>query len=62
MRGNLGELTVKFTGDASSLSSTISKVQSELSGMNAMSQKGVKSIAEQTRQMGGYDKIVAKPA
>ena len=62
MSGNLGELTVKFTGDASSLSSTISKVQSELSGMNAMSQKGVKSIAEQTRQMGGYDKIVAKSA
>ena len=27
-----------------------------------MSQKGVKSIAEQTRQMGGYDKIVAKSA
>lgn len=62
MSGNLGELTVRFTGDASSLSSTISKVQSELSGMNAMSQKGVKSIAEQTRQMGGYDKIVAKSA
>ena len=62
MSGNLGELTVRFTGDASSLSSTISKVQSELSGMNAMSQKGVKNIAEQTRQMGGYDKIVAKSA
>ena len=46
MSGNLGELTVKFTGDASSLSTTISKVQSELSGMNAMSQKGVKSIAD----------------
>ena len=30
--------------------------------MNAMSQKGVKIIAEQTRQMGGYDKIVAKSA
>jgi hypothetical protein len=37
-------------------------VRPELSGMNAMSQKGVKIIAEQTRQMGGYDKIVAKPA
>lgn len=37
MSANLGELTVRFTGDASELATTISEVQGQLSGLQAKS-------------------------
>lgn len=52
------ELSVRISGDASDLESSIRKVEKELSGLNALSGKGVKSIAEMTSKNGGFAKMV----
>lgn len=52
------ELSVRISGDASDLESSIRKVEKELSGLNALSSKGVKSIAEMTSKNGGFAKMV----
>ncbi len=52
------ELTVRISGDASDLESSVRKVEKELNGLNVMSEKGVKSIAEMTAKNGGFAKMV----
>lgn len=74
MSGSLGDLTVRFTGDASQLAATISEVQSSLSGLEGVSGKAIKGlqgldsvsgknleqIAKQTRAQGGLKSILDK--
>lgn len=74
MSGSLGDLTVRFTGDASQLAATISEVQGSLSGLEGASGKAVKGlqgldsvsgknleqIAQQTRAQGGLKTILDK--
>ena len=74
MSGSLGDLTVRFTGDASQLAATISEVQGSLSGLEGVSGKAIKGlqgldsvsgknleqIAKQTRAQGGLKSILDK--
>ena len=52
------ELNVRISGDASDLEGAIQKVEKELNGLNALSGKGAKSIAEMTSKNGGFAKMV----
>ena len=74
MSGSLGDLTVRFTGDASQLAATISEVQGSLSGLEGVSGKAAKGlqglgsvssknleqVAKQTRAQGGLKSILDK--
>ncbi len=74
MSGSLGDLTVRFTGDASQLAATISEVQGSLSGLEGVSGKAIKGlqglgsvssknleqVAKQTRAQGGLKSILDK--
>lgn len=74
MSGSLGDLTVRFTGDASQLAATISEVQGSLSGLEGVSGKAAKGlqglgsvssknleqVAKQTRAQGGLKTILDK--
>lgn len=55
MSGSLGDLTVRFTGDASNLTATISEVQGALSGIqsgSAGAARGLDSFTRNTRTAG----------
>lgn len=52
------ELKVRLSGDASDLEGTIRQVEKQLGSLNAMSGKGLKSMAEMTAKNGGFAKMV----
>ncbi len=52
MSGSLGDLTVRFTGDASQLAATISGVQGQLAGMQGASNRATNAINANTRVAG----------
>lgn len=52
------ELKVRLSGDASDLEGTIRQVEKQLGSLNAMSGKGLKSMAAMTAKNGGFAKMV----
>lgn len=58
MADEVAELKVLLTGDGNSLENTIRKAETELRGLEKVNGKTVKSIAEMTRQSGGFRAVV----
>lgn len=58
MADEVGSLKVLLTGDASSLESAVKKAEAELNGLEKVNGKTAKSIAELTRQSGGFRAVV----
>lgn len=54
------ELKVRLSGDASDLEGTIRQVEKQLGSLNAMSGKGLKSMAAMTAKNGGFAKMVER--
>lgn len=58
MSGSLGELTVRFTGDASQLAATISEVQGQLSGLQSASNSATGATKANTAAIGRNEQAV----